>query len=290
MKKLLLISSVVLLLSACGRPDELQHNDSLTQQVIDTPNLIEHHYVTSKKGHQLHYVSNASRDQQRPVVVFIHGTPGNWSAYSRYFLDPALNDQYRLIAIDRPGWGESGYSGQTLPTHLQLQSNEIGPMLKDIWQNNGQQKLLIVGHSLGASLAPLLAVDYAKIIAGTLMLAGDVSPQLASPRWYNRLVDWLPNSLVPEKWQNSNDEVLHLAESLHNIRYKFAQLSSPLILLQGQQDTLVTPKNAQLAATLFRNTAPQVEWLEEAGHIIHMTHPEAVKQAIDRLHQQTSRG
>ncbi|MEO9655133.1 alpha/beta fold hydrolase [Marinomonas sp.] len=284
MMKLLLLSFLALVLSACGRPDELKQNTAITEHVNNTPGLIEHHYVDSIDGtHKLHYVSNKRQAEPRPVLVFIHGTPGSWSSFSRYFLDPELNQKYRLISIDRPSWGESGYSGQILPTHLQLQSNEIGPLLKHIWNQSGEQKIYLIGHSLGASLAPLLAVDYAKIVAGTIMLAGDVSPKFAAPRWYNTLLDWLPNALVSQKWQHSNDEVLQLSASLKDIRSKFMQLNSPLIILQGKQDTLVEPANAEVAQTLFKNNHTEVVWLEEAGHIIHMTHMNKVKDAIEKI-------
>ena len=153
-------------------------------------------------------------------------------------------------------------------------------MLQDIWQQNGHHKVILVGHSLGGSLVPLLAADYPQYVRGVVILAGDVNPELAEARWYNTLLDWTPSAIIPDMWNHSNLEVLALSKSLEEVQSKFAQMKQPLIILQGTQDELVDPDNANEAMQLFAKSNLEVRWLQGANHIINMNHMDDVKKAI----------
>jgi pimeloyl-ACP methyl ester carboxylesterase len=265
-------------------PEEIKENETITQQVIETPNLIASHTLKVGQAEQpypLHYVTSDSSHQPRPTVVFVHGTPGRWSAFARYFNHSDLRGSYRLIALDRPGWGESSYPEGDFPTRLERQSTLLGPLLKHLWTSNGQQPLILVGHSLGGSLAPILAADYPDYIRGVVILAGDVHPKMASARWYNTLLDWIPAIAVPDEWYYSNQEVLDLTESLEKAQAKLAGLTIPITVLQGTADELVDPANADFAKQLFQASSLEVQMIEKAGHLINLQHVPLVKAAID---------
>src|SRR4051794_29033128 len=60
-------------------------------------------YVTSVGGVKIHYVASG----KGPLVVLIHGYPdysGSWSK-----LIPALNDAYRVVALDTRGYNLSDH-------------------------------------------------------------------------------------------------------------------------------------------------------------------------------------
>src|SRR5665213_2489809 len=59
------------------------------------------------RGHGLHYVS-VGTDTMR-TIVFVHGSPGSWDAFSPYLQDSTLRTRFRMISIDRPGFGYSDY-------------------------------------------------------------------------------------------------------------------------------------------------------------------------------------
>ncbi|GAB3485436.1 alpha/beta fold hydrolase [Marinomonas epiphytica] len=267
-------------------PKEIEQNGEITKQVLQTPNLIEHGYFNNLiPAYQLHYIANQITNTPRPVVVFVHGTPGSWSAFSRYFLEAKLNQHFRLIAIDRPGWGESGFAGEAFPTSLQEQAFHIAPLLQHIWQANHQQPLILVGHSLGGSLVPLLAANQPYLVKGSIILAGDLQPQLATPRWYNTLLTWLPDALLADKWQHSNQEVYQLTPSLMKAHDKLASLTSPVTILQGDQDSLVHPQNAVYAQQLFTQNKLKIVMLKEAGHLINLNQVDQVVAAIEEMAQ-----
>ena len=76
-------------------------------------------------GHHLHYAKTGS--DTLPTLFFVHGTPGSWNAFEHYLADKRLMLKFRMVSIDRPGFGYSDY-GQ--PEHLAKQSDIISPLFK----------------------------------------------------------------------------------------------------------------------------------------------------------------
>jgi pimeloyl-ACP methyl ester carboxylesterase len=57
-------------------------------------------------GHNLHYIETGNA--QKPTLI-LHGSPGSWNAFKEYLQDTTLLKKYRMIAIDRPGFGYSDF-------------------------------------------------------------------------------------------------------------------------------------------------------------------------------------
>ncbi|WP_421850245.1 alpha/beta fold hydrolase [Marinomonas sp.] len=288
--KVCFIGSLATLLTACFMPKEIKENEAIALQVENTPGLIEHHvlYMKGPNGEfKLHYVSSDTSTKPRDTVVFVHGTPGDWSSFARYFLEDTFKKDFRVISIDRPGWGKSTFAGP-FPTKLQTQSDMLGPVLKNIWERNGKQKIILAGHSLGASLVPLLAANYTDYVRGVVILAGDIKPSLAEARWYNTILDWTPSFLIPDMWNHSNLEVLDLTKSLEEAQPKFASLTMPITIVQGTDDTLVNPKSIDYAKTLFTKSDLKVVWIQGASHIIDLQHPNEVIEAVRDINTRSS--
>jgi hypothetical protein len=90
--------------------------------------------------HTIHYVISGS--DTLPTLVFIHGSPGSWNAFENYLKDSALLQHYRMISIDRPGFGYSEF-GKAL--NLKMQCTLLTAVIKKI--ENGKS-LVLIGHSL----------------------------------------------------------------------------------------------------------------------------------------------
>ncbi|MFV0574254.1 MAG: alpha/beta fold hydrolase [Vibrio sp.] len=286
--------------TACSMPPEIKENKVTAERVRKTPNLVFDHYVNAE-GYKLHYVasedfssnkndkdfnrSNLAEtllEKHKPAVVFIHGTPGGWGTFASYYEQPAFLDKFSVFSIDRPGWGESTYPNEEYPYTLQEQAELLASLIKDISLKTNQ-KLIVVGHSYGGSLVPVLAAEYPEYIRGAVILAGDIEPQKAEARWFNFTLDYVPDFLIPEPWAQSNKEVLAIAPSLEKLQSKFATIKQNLIIMQGTQDDLVRPSNSHYAPKIFSNAKLEVIWLYQAGHIINLTHVEEVMMTIKQL-------
>jgi pimeloyl-ACP methyl ester carboxylesterase len=271
------------------RRNEIQKNKAIVARIKDDSSIIKHHNVRLL-DHSLHYVSSPYleiQDNPQTSIVFVHGTPGGWGSFSRYFEDKGLVRDFSLNVIDRPGWGESGYDKKLFPNTLSEQSRLIGSILKDIWQNSKQQKIILVGHSLGGSLVPKIAVDYPQYVKGVIVLAGDLDPKLSEARWFNKVMTWLPETFFPKRWINSNNEVIAIQAGLTELQTQFSDITLPITVLQGVEDGLVRPGSAIKAPEIFKSSQVEVIMLQGASHIINLTHMEEVKKAIYQMEEKT---
>lgn len=215
----------------------------------------------------IHYAHNGNTEA--PGILFIHGTPGNWEAFSTYLQSPLLAQKYFLVSIDRPGWGKSLLTNSDdtfsfAPTSTAIQT---------IFKRYPNKHWLIVGHSLGASIAPRVALDAQHRVIGLLLLAGSHSPKLGEPRWYNQAAHtWLIKKFLSKKLRRSNDEIMRLSKELQHIddRLQSTQLDINVVQIQGMRDSLVSPKNVNFVKTNWSDHFSSLHTIEltEEGHFL----------------------
>jgi hypothetical protein len=44
-----------------------------------------------------------------PTAIFVHGSPGSWSAFVDFMKVDSLLEKVRMVSVDRPGFGHSGF-------------------------------------------------------------------------------------------------------------------------------------------------------------------------------------
>src|SRR5262245_40732336 len=78
---------------------------------------IDNYFVDKKQKGTLHRYEVGNRvinylqagDNARPLVLFVHGSPGSLSAFIDFLADTALLSKAELITVDRPGFGSSNF-------------------------------------------------------------------------------------------------------------------------------------------------------------------------------------
>ena len=226
---------------------------------------------------ELHYVESGTRGN--PLAIFIHGTPGSWRAFEGYLQDPRLVANLHMIAVDRLGFGKSAASG-TRPSFAE-QARSIGALFK---QNESSVKTLLVGHSLGGSIALRMAVDYPADVGGLLVISSAISPPLGRLRWYNRFAD-LPviRWFVPEDLSIANAELMPLSQELAAMEDQLRTLPIPVTVMQGMKDGLVAPANADYVEATMKSAQLRVMRFPETGHFLIWEKPGVVTDEILRL-------
>ena len=87
--------------------------------------------ATVKTGHgNVHYAKTGN--DTLPTIIFVHGSPGSWDAFAQYMKDKDLLRKYRMISIDRPGFGYSDFGEAQ---HIEEQSAIISPLFR-LWQKD----------------------------------------------------------------------------------------------------------------------------------------------------------
>jgi len=208
----------------------------------------------------------------RPLV-FIHGSPGSWSAWARYLDAPALAAYGPRIAVDRPGFGGSAVGG-VMPdlrqqAALLAATLPVGP------------PVILVGHSLGGPLVAWMAIDHPDKVCGAVLVAGSVAPALEAPRWYNQLADtWLASLVVPTIMMRSNQEMMPLQAELIRLDEAWSKLRRPLVAIQGGRDSLVDPASADYLEQRVPTQWMRVVRAANADHFQLWTQPETVIREI----------
>ena len=221
----------------------------------------------------LHYVQVGS--DTMPTLFFVHGSPGSWNVFKGYLQDEELRKRYRMISVDRPGFG---YSEFNHAKNLQGQTDIILPLLRLI-QNN--RAIFLIGHSLGGPLIVNLALDNPSLVAGLVILAGSLDPNAEKPeRWRPFLFRTPLNYFVPGAWRPSNEELWYLKTDLKELDKKLDQVKCPVWLIHGTKDDLVPFSNVAYAREKFGNSKISVQALPNASHFIPWTHFDDIKAVL----------
>ncbi|MFM7851158.1 MAG: alpha/beta fold hydrolase [Flammeovirgaceae bacterium] len=126
-----------------------------------------HHYVTQQQ--KINYLQVG--DNQLPLVIFFHGSPGSLSAFIDFMADTLLLKNAQLISVDRPGFGDSNFG------HAQKSVKQQAAVLAPILERHKQNRpIILVGHSLGGPVIARIAMDFPELVDGLVIVAGSIAP------------------------------------------------------------------------------------------------------------------
>ena len=198
-------------------------------------------------GHDLHYAKTGN--DTASTLFFIHGTPGSLSNYERYLEDIELMRNYRLISVDRPGFGYSDF-GNTMD--LEHQANWISSLIDSLSNN---KPVYLIGHSLGGPLVVKLAAMKPSIVRGILILAGSTDPSQEPARWWRPIIIYSPlRWMIPTSWRYSNEEQYWLTDDLVKLKDDLPKVTCPVYIFHGDKDELVPLDNADYTKRMLVNS------------------------------------
>lgn len=158
----------------------------------------------------LHYISTGQKDKQ--TLVFIHGSPGSWEAFKSYLADSLMTNNYRLIAVDRPGFG---YSDYRKAKNLEAQALLINTLLTQLDNNN---PYTLIGHSYGGPLITKMAVLDSALYKNLIIVAGALDPLAEKPEKWRKVFKSFPlKYAVPGALKPSNEELWWLKDDLYTL-------------------------------------------------------------------------
>lgn len=226
------------------------------------------------KDSNLHYLQTGNKNGQS--LVFVHGSPGSWDAWKAYLTDSLLLKKYRLIALDRPGFG---YSDFRKSMDLEEQATQLNILLSKI--DNGKP-ITLIGHSYGGPLIVKMALEAPKLYKNLMILAGALDPDAEKPEKWRKPLTWIPlKYLVPGSLKPSNDELWMLKQDLINMRPDLKYLSQNVMIIHGTIDNLVPYENVAFMKKEFSNISElQTITLENEKHFIVWDREKLIKEAI----------
>jgi pimeloyl-ACP methyl ester carboxylesterase len=224
-------------------------------------------------------------DSTKPLVLFLHGSPGSLSAFIHFLADTTLLQHSLLITADRPGFGYSNF-GNGEPS-LQAQGETLRPILEAYKKN---RPTILVGHSLAGALIVRMAAEYPDLIDGLIIVAGSVDPDLEpSETWFRApLATPFLSWILPRSFRSSNEEIYQLKPELERMLPLWKKVTCPVMVIQGTADVLVPPGNADFAKKMLLNAPVELVMVDGMNHFVPWSHSYLIHDAILKMIQSTA--
>ncbi len=244
-------------------------------------------------------------DPGLPVIVLVHGAMDRAASFSRTM---RRLDRYDLIALDRRGYSTSNDAGvsPTIAAHAQD--------LASVIEWSGASRVVVVGHSLGGTIALALAAastsagvadgrivamgafespmpsldgSYDEVGGGAVEIGQHEGPAAAAEHFYRLMVG-------DEVWGRlrETDRAARLAEGpallaeLIDLRsperaVDLAQVKVPTVVGLGGRSSSRLGERAVALATHLGHRAPVT--IASAGHGAHLTHPDEFARYVEGI-------
>ncbi|MES2258551.1 MAG: alpha/beta hydrolase [Pseudomonadota bacterium] len=230
-------------------------------------------------GNRLHYLEWNPHESDKPALLFVHG----FRAHARWwdFVAPFFMRQYRVLALDLSGMGESGWrEAYSAPQLAQDVTGFIDAL--------GLAGLTVIAHSYGglctlraASMRPEL---FGRVIVldTFVLFEGETLPPDPRPIAGNRLYEsraaarqryrLLPDQPVPDVALLDHIAMHSMRETEGGVRWKFdsrlqggdthlfdgaamlGRITAPVDYVYGECSALVTPFYAQRTVDALPNS------------------------------------
>lgn len=217
----------------------------------------------------------------KPTFLFIHGAPSSCSYYERFFSDTSLRSRANLAAVDRPGYGYSGY-GEPEPD-IARQAAMIKPILDSL--RHAGRPVTVVAASYGTAIACRLAIDFPESVDGLLLIA----PALAPGEEKTYAVSYVLESpffrwAEPGMLHSADVEKFNHRQQLENMRPRLAEIKVPVIYMQGANDDLVYTTNAAYAKNNLSNASSlSIRMIPDRGHLLIYKEQDRIRKTMDEM-------
>jgi len=265
-------------------------------------------------GVRLHYFEQG----EGPTLLLLHGTVVTADDFRASGLMERLSQSYRVIAIDRPGFGYSDRPRATSWTP-QAQARLMLLALRQL----GADQALVLGHSWGTMVALEMALQAPDTITGLLLLSGyyypsmrldvpvaampaipvlgdlmrfTVSPLLGRLAWplaakgmfspgevtdsFRREDPWM--LLRPGQVRATAEEAALMVGAAAALEKRYGELRMPISLMAGAGDRVIDPESH--TARLHKDV-PQSELtlLPGLGHMMQHQAQDQIVEAVNDL-------
>ena len=225
----------------------------------DVPNYKDMEIKRTPSG--VRYLSLGASDKQ--ALLLIHGAPGSIMDFKAFCKDEKLQEKYRLIVVERPGYG--GTKPRRAEPSVKKQVLRIAEIL-----DAETQPAVVLGHSYGGPIAVLLGAVKPEKIERIIGVSGAYDPDNEVTMSISYYIKYgVFKYLMPRFIWSSNVEKLSHPDGLREVVPMYKEVSVPVVLIHGNADTLVPYENSTFVQALLPNV--ELITLEGKEHPLHMT-------------------
>ena len=206
-------------------------------------------------------------------VIMVHGTPGSATVWADYLLSPPPGIE--LLALDRPGFGNSGPVDAV--TRLADQAAAVSALIPP-----DARPVVLLGHSLGGAVVARVAADHPERVGALVLIAASLDPALETIHPMQRVGAWPPiRALLPRAIRNANAELMALKPELQALDDMLPRITAKVVVVHGTDDDLVPVANVPFMQARLRGArCVEVVMLEGRNHFLPWNSEAAVRDAI----------
>jgi pimeloyl-ACP methyl ester carboxylesterase len=297
----------------------MEITESLSTDIKDAPDWFQSSISEDPRqeifSHQLGNIKYQAWDRKdaENIIMLIHGT----GAHKKWWdpIAPLLNNNFTIFAPDLPGMGESDHRNEY---NFEGFSEALIGILHQEKVITSNQKIFLVGHSLGGHVAGFMASEMPEIFNGLVMIDSPIRPptydydkhqstgplrkikyypdkvsiikrfRLMPPQdcensWYLRYIAEHSVFNVEEGWRwQFDDKLFATLRRLHNYEFNF---KCPALFVAGGKSLLLESKIMKYIREAFKDSMT-VEVIEDAAHHVPLDSPLELVSLINNYLQQ----
>ena len=264
-------------------------------------------------GVRLHYADWGAPNADAPTVVLLHGLQDcarSWDVFAA-----AISADYRVIALDSRGHGDSAYASPDAYGFRDYIAD-----LEALVSHLGLSDFILGGHSAGARYAFVFAAEHPELIRSLVVV--DIDPDAVNPdsqgmftRYNTESDEWDSLSAVVERLrdrqpQSTDEMLLHQAQCMTreisdderaggrrvwkrdrrllaayerpDLWDEWRRISVPTLIVRGRQSNLLTHEVAVRMREALMGVSPVVRLaeLEGGGHWFYQEFPGAFEMTF----------
>jgi pimeloyl-ACP methyl ester carboxylesterase len=258
----------------------------LLNKYIYTDKEITEHYKnkiiqpTYKKinflNRSIHYATISKADTL-PLLLLIHGAPGAWYGYLNLMDDGILQSKFKIISVDRLGYGKSNYGKAELST--QIQALAIKKIIEV--ENTSNKKTYLLGRSYGAPIAAWYAINYPQMVEKLLMVSPVIDPEHEKFYWFSNIGKWrITKLLLPKLLNVATEEKYAHQQEMKLLLPKWKRLFVKTYVIVGEKDNIADTTNFSFAKHKLINCSATFLKLKNTGHLVTREQPELIKKLL----------
>lgn len=234
------------------------------------------------------YIKPNAISSDETVVLFLHEALGSVRQWKQFPEKLCSKLQLKGIVYDRQGHGLSSPLLEKRNNHYlhDYALKELPPFIEHVLNSN--QKILLVGHSDGGSIALLYAHKYPEQIAGVITMAAHVINESETIEGIFPAVEAFQagklDGLRKYHDEKTNDLFYAWADIWRDESFVNWNISNeiggsfPALFLQGENDQYGTGKQLEIIST--QHNSGNSELIVECGHHPHLEKQEEIIQRI----------
>lgn len=206
-------------------------------------------------------------DAAKPALMLIHGAPGSIWDWRAFAMRERVYDRYRLLIVERPGYGASRPKGAE--PSIMVQSERLLEVLE-----SEAGKTDVMGHSYGAPIAVAMAGLGPEKIGRVIAASGQYDPDNEMILKVSYFVQFgIFRYLLPRMLWVSNVEKLEHPKAQREAMEIWPKVTHRVELIHGDADSLVPYENSPWVAELLGGPVDMIT-LPGLDHAIHFTEVE----------------